>query len=112
MGETPKVALNDIEFCSGFWGFQEVLKEFSMPNMTGRPGHRTMEINGGSSAPHLARTPCVPLFCTSFIRGGNRRAFRLPGTGGDTFHCTGTFARSYSVSKFVCDFCLLEVTVR
>ena len=31
-------------------------------DMTGRPGHRTMEMIGGSSAPHLARTPCVPLF--------------------------------------------------
>ena len=25
-------------------------------------GHWTMEMNGGSSAPHLACTPCVPLF--------------------------------------------------
>ena len=48
----------------------------SMPDMTGRPGHRTMEMNGGSSAPHLARTPCVPLFSTLLNRGGNRRAFR------------------------------------
>ena len=32
-------------------------------------------MNGGSSAPYLARTPCVPLFCTLFNRGGNRRAF-------------------------------------
>ena len=48
-------------------------------NMTGRPGYRTMEMIGGSSASHLARTPCVPLFCTLFHRGGNRRAFRLPG---------------------------------
>ena len=27
-------------------------------------------------------TPCVPLFCTSFAKGGNRRAFTLPGEGG------------------------------
>ena len=60
----------------------------SMPNMTGRPGYRTMEMNGGSSAPYLARTPCVPLFSTLFKKGGNRRAFRLPGAGGDHFHCT------------------------
>ena len=33
----------------------------STPNMSGRPGYRTMEMNGGSSAPYLARTPCVPL---------------------------------------------------
>ena len=29
--------------------------------MTGRPGHRTMEMIGGSSTPYLACTPCVPL---------------------------------------------------
>ena len=40
----------------------------STPNMTGRPGCRTMEMNGGNSAPYLARTPCVPLFCTLFNR--------------------------------------------
>ena len=28
-------------------------------------------MNGGSSAPYLACTPCVPLFCTLFNRGGN-----------------------------------------
>ena len=38
-------------------------------------------MNGGSSAPYLACTPCVPLFCTLFNRGGNRRGFRLPGGG-------------------------------
>ena len=59
-----------------------------MPNMTGRPGYRTMEMNGGSSGPCLACAPCVPLLCTSFNRGGSRRAFRLPGAGGDRFHCT------------------------
>ena len=47
-----------------------------------------MEMIGGSSASYLARTLCVPLFCTLFIKGGNRRAFRLPGEGGDHFHCT------------------------
>ena len=56
--------------------------------------------NGGSSAPHLACTPCVPLFCTSFNGGENRGAFRLPGAGGGGSFplCGGTFARSYSVS--------------
>ena len=52
-----------------------------MPNVTGRPGCRTTEMNGGSSAPYLARTPCVPLVCTSVCRGGNRSTFRLPGAG-------------------------------
>ena len=60
-----------------------------MPNMTGRPGDRTMEMNGGSSAPHLACTPCVPLFVHCLIRvEADRGAFRLPGAGGDHFHCT------------------------
>ena len=49
-------------------------------------------VRGGSSAPYLARTgsrtPCVPLFCTLFNKVGNRRAFRLPGAGGDHFHFT------------------------
>ena len=68
-------------------------------DMTGRPGHWTMEMNGGSSAP-LARTPCVPLFTTLFNRGGNRRVFRPPGAGGGSFPLYGgTFARSYSVSR-------------
>ena len=29
-----------------------------------------MEMIGGSSVSYLARTPCVPLFCTLFNRGG------------------------------------------
>ena len=67
--------------------------------MTGRPGYRTMEMIGGSSAPYLARTPCVPWFCTSFNRVGNKERFRLPGAGGGSFPLYGgTFARSYSVS--------------
>ena len=32
--------------------------------------------------------PLRPLVCTLFTKGGNRRAFRLPGEGGDHFHCT------------------------
>ena len=67
--------------------------------MTGRPGYRTMDMNGGSSAPYLARAPCVPLFSTLFNRDGSIRAFRLPGAGGGSFPLYGgTFARSYSVS--------------
>ena len=55
--------------------------------MTGRPGHRTMEMTGGSSASYLTRTPCVPLFCTLLNRDGNKGVFILPGEGGDHFHC-------------------------
>ena len=58
-----------------------------MPTMTGRPGYWTMEMNGGSSASYLARTPYVPLFSTLSIRGESRRAFRLPAEGGDHFQC-------------------------
>ena len=61
---------------------------YSGTDMTGRPGYRTMEMIGGSSASYLARTPRVPLFSTLFNRGGNRRAFRLPGAGGDHCQCT------------------------
>ena len=36
----------------------------------------------------LIRIPrAFPCFCTLLDRGGNRRAFRLPGAGGDHFHC-------------------------
>ena len=59
--------------------------------------YRTMEMNGGSSALYLARAPCVPLICTLFSRGGNRRACRVPGEGSFPL-CCGTFA-PYSVSK-------------
>ena len=38
-----------------------------MPNVTGRPGCRTTEMNGGSSASYLASTPCVPLFALRLI---------------------------------------------
>ena len=43
------------------------------------------KMNGGSSAPYLARTPCTPLFSTLLNRCRNRRAFRLPGAGGGSF---------------------------
>ena len=47
--------------------------------MTGRPGRRTVEMNGGSSAPYLACTPCVPLFCTLFNRGWKHQEPRKGG---------------------------------
>ena len=81
------------------WNLRPVI--FGVESMGGRPGHRTMEINGRSSVSYLARTPCVPLFCTSFNRveteglldfftRGGRGSFPLYG---------GTSPRSYSVSK-------------
>ena len=33
-------------------------------------GSQNNGMNGGSSASYLARTPCIPLFCTLFNRGG------------------------------------------
>ena len=54
----------------------------SMPNMTGRPGYRTMEMNGGSSAPYLACTPCVPLFCALLNRGGTEELLDYQGRAG------------------------------
>ena len=35
--------------------------------------------------PYLACTPCVPLFCTLFKRGGNRRALDYQGRAGIIF---------------------------
>ena len=35
------------------------------------------------AVPRLCAFPCVPLFCTLLSRVGNKRAFRLPGAGGD-----------------------------
>ena len=46
----------------------ELKNDYSMSNMTGRPGYRTMEMNGGSSTPYPACTPCVPLFVHCIIR--------------------------------------------
>ena len=92
--ETPRFSFSQF-WCLSVWVFLlfdvvviVVAVVISMPNMTGRAGYWTMEMNGGSSAPCLARTPCVSLFCTLFNRGGNRRAFRLPGVGRDHFNCT------------------------
>ena len=87
----------------GFWSLVLSLSLFffcslslsSMPDMTGRPGCRTMDMNGGSSPSYLACTLCVPLFCTLFNRGGKRRAFRLPGDSGDHFHCTVETSRGH-----------------
>ena len=58
-----------------------------MPNMTGRPGYRTMEINGRSfrAVPRLYTLRSPVLYFVN--RGGNIRAFRLAGAGGDHFNC-------------------------
>ena len=73
------------------------LKGFSMPKMTGRPGCWAMEMNGGSSAPYLARTLCVPLFCTLLKQNG---FWTTRGGRGSLPLYGGTFAWSYSVLIF------------
>ena len=44
-----------------------------------------LSLNGGSSAAYLAHTP---RFVLCFSGAETERAFRLPGVGGDHFHCT------------------------
>ena len=39
----------------------------SLPDMTGRPGCRTTQMFGGSTASYLARTPRIPLIVLIFI---------------------------------------------
>ena len=41
----------------------EKIRQKSGTDMTGRPGDRTMEMNGGSTASRLARTLRVPFLC-------------------------------------------------
>ena len=43
---------------------------------------------GGSTASYLARAPRIPLFVLIFIGLENKERFRLPGAGGEHFHCT------------------------
>ena len=50
------------------------------------------------------RPPCVPLLSTLFNRGGNRRAFRLPGEGGDHFHCLVEPSPGHIRCRECCDF--------
>ena len=51
---------------------------FSGTGMTGRPGHRTMEVNGRSTVSYLVRTPRVPFFMLILIglEAKNRLAFQ------------------------------------
>ena len=66
--------------------------------MTGRPGCRTTEMNRRSSAPYLARTPCVPLFVHSLVGVETEGLLDYQGGRGSFPLYGGTFARSYSVS--------------
>ena len=53
-----------------------------MPNMTGRPGHRTMEMNGGSSASYLARTLESPCFVLRLVGVETERFLDYQGRAG------------------------------
>ena len=57
---------------------------FSMPDMTGRPGCRTMEMFGGSTASYLARTPRIPLFVPIFIGLETKNVLDYQGRAGST----------------------------
>ena len=68
--------------------------------MTGRPGDRTMEMNGGSTASYLARTPCVPLFMLSLKGLEAKGLLDFQGRGEITSVDLGTCPVSLSVSIF------------
>ena len=59
-----------------------------MPDMTGRPGCRTMEMFGRKYRVVPRAYPLHPLICAYFHRVGNKERFRLPGVGREHFHCT------------------------
>ena len=74
---------------------------WSMPNMTGRPAHRTMEMNGGSSVPYLARTLAFPCSVQCLIGVEAEGLFDYQGRAGIIFPLYGgTFGQSYSVSTW------------
>ena len=70
----------------------------SMPDMTGRPGRRTMEMFGGSTASYLACTPRIPLFVLIFVGLETKNVLDYQGRAGALPLHSGPFARSYSVS--------------
>ena len=47
-----------------------------------------MEMNWGSSAPYLARTPCVPFFVLRLKGVETEALLDYQGRAGDHFHCT------------------------
>ena len=55
-----------------------------MPDMTGRPGCRTMDMFGGSTAAYLARTPRIPLFVLIFIGLETKSVLVYQGRAGST----------------------------
>ena len=66
--------------------------------MTGRPGGRTMEMNGGSTTLYLARTLCIPAFLLILVGLKAKGLLDFQGRRGITSVVWWNFARSYSVS--------------
>ena len=54
----------------------------------GRPGHRTMKINGRSAVSYLVRTPRVAFFLLILKGLEANGAFSFPGVTWDCFRCT------------------------
>ena len=67
--------------------------------MTGRPGHRTMEMNGRSTVSYLARTPRAP-FSMLFLKALEAKGLlAFQGRRGIASLYGGTSVRSYAVSN-------------
>ena len=73
------------------WNFQLMIpspaRQFLGTNMTGRPGNRTIEMNGRSTASYFARTLCVPVFLLIYAGLEANGAFRLPGAMWENLRC-------------------------
>ena len=68
--------------------------------VSGRPGHRTMEINGKSTVSYLVH-PSRTLLYAYFNRSGSKEPYSNQARRGIAPLYGGTFARSYSVSREV-----------
>ena len=69
--------------------------------VSGRPGSRTTERNGGSSTSYLARISRVPLFCTCFFIGVETKGLlEYQGRAGIISIVRWNLCWSYSVSSF------------
>ena len=69
--------------------------------MTGRPGYRTMETIGGSSAPYLARTPCIPLVLYFVLIGlETKNVLDYQGRAGDHARYCDTIAAIPHIARY------------
>ena len=73
----------------------------SMPDMTGRPGCRTMEMFGGRAASYLARTPRIPFLVFSSTGLERKNVLDYQGRAGSTSIAQWTFRPViFGVEKF------------